>query len=145
MSGNKKIKNANPLEYRGIKFKSRLEKMTYVTLKEAGFPVKYEPIKFVVWDGFRPTVPFYNKDRVSRLLKPEMKKVMDITYTPDFVFYHNKYMVVIEAKGIENDTFPIKKKLFRKWLQENKQKSIYFEIFTKRQLLQAIEIIKNLK
>lgn len=31
---NKKIKNAHPLEYKGIKFKSQLERMTYTTFKE---------------------------------------------------------------------------------------------------------------
>ena len=55
--------------------------------------------------------------------------------------------IVIEAKGFENDTLPIKKKLFRKWLEkQNSQgnKYIFFEIFTKRQLMQAIDIIKNI-
>jgi hypothetical protein len=46
---------------------------------------------------------------------------------------------------MENDVFPIKKKLFRAWLEEHYPKSIYFEIYTKRQLLQAIDIINNLK
>ena len=60
---NKKIKNASPLEYDGISFKSKLEKMIYQILKENGFPVEYEPHKFVIWEGFRPTIPFYNKDK----------------------------------------------------------------------------------
>ena len=55
--------------------------------------------------------------------------------------------VYIEAKGIENDVFYIKKKLFRKylddWFIKTNQSSIYFEIYTKKQLLQAIEIIKK--
>ena len=141
---NKKIINASPLEYEGISFKSKLEKMIYQTLKERGFPVKYEPYKFIIWKGFRPTVPFYDKDKVTRMLKLESKKIIDITYTPDFVFEHNDYLVVIEAKGMENDRFYLKKKMFRKLLEENHPKSIYFEIFTKKQLLQAIDIIKNL-
>ena len=55
--------------------------------------------------------------------------------------------VFIEVKGIENDVFYIKKKLFRAYLEKCKKEKglnlLYFEIFTKRQLLQAIEIIKN--
>ena len=136
MSENKKIINASPLEYDGIPFKSKLEKMMYQTLKEAGFPVEYEPHKYIIWDGFKPTVPFYNKDKVTRMLKQETKKIQAISYTPDLSFIHNGYLVVIEAKGIE---------MFRKWLEENYPKSIYFEIYTKRQLLQAIDIINNLK
>lgn len=141
---NKKIKNASPLEYDGISFKSKLEKMIYQTLKEQGFPVEYEPHKFVLWQGFRPTVPFYDKDKSTRMLKLENKKIIDITYTPDFVFTYKGFLVVIEAKGMENDRFYLKKKMFRKWLEDNHPKSIYFEIYTKKQLLQAISIIQNL-
>lgn len=141
---NKKIKNASPLEYDDISFKSKLEKMIYQTLKEQGFPVKYEPYRFIIWDGFRPTVPFYNKDKATRMLKLENKKIISITYTPDFVFEHNGFLVIIEAKGMENDRFYLKKKIFRKWLEDNHPKSIYFEIYTKKQLLQAIDIIRDL-
>lgn len=141
---NKKIRNASPLEYDDIYFKSQLEKMIYQTLREQGFPVEYEPRKFILWQGFRPTVPFYDKDKYTRMLKLENKKIIDITYTPDFVFKQNEYLVVIEAKGMENDCFYLKKKMFRKWLEDNHPKSIYFEIYTKKQLLQAINIIKDL-
>lgn len=141
---NKKIKNASPLEYDDIYFKSQLEKMIYQTLREQGFPVEYEPHKFVLWQGFRPTVPFYDKDKYTRMLKLENKKIIDITYTPDFVFTYNGFLVIIEAKGMENDCFYLKKKMFRKWLEDNHPKSIYFEIYTKKQLLQAISIIQNL-
>lgn len=142
---NKKIKNAHPLEYKGIKFKSQLERMTYTTFKEKGFPIKYEPEKFILWEGFYPSVPFYNKDRKSRMLKLEKKKVLPISYTPDFIFKHNGYLIVIEAKGLENDVFPIKKKLFRCWLEKYHPKSIYFEVYSKKQVLQAVDIINNLK
>lgn len=141
---NKKIKNASPLEFDDIYFKSQLEKMIYQTLREQGFPVEYEPHKFVLWQGFRPTVPFYDKDKYTRMLKLESKKIIDITYTPDFVFTYNGFLVIIEAKGMENDCFYLKKKMFRKWLEDNHPKSIYFEIYTKKQLLQAINIIQNL-
>ena len=142
--GNRRIRNASPLEYGGITFKSKLEKMIYQTLKEQDFPVEYEPKKFIIWEGFRPTVPFYNKDKVTRMLKLENKKIIDITYTPDFVFSYKDFLIVIEGKGLENDRFYLKKKMFRKWLEEHYPKSIYFEIYTKKQLLQAIEIINQL-
>ena len=48
---------------------------------------------------------------------------------------------------MENDVFYIKKKLFIKFLDDRYastgQKSMYFEIYNKRQLLQALEIIKD--
>lgn len=141
---NKKIINASPLEYDGIFFKSKLEKMAYQTLKEQGFPVLYEPKKIIIWEGFRPNVPFYNKDASTRMLKMDSKKVIDISYTPDLMFEYNNHLIIIEMKGFENNTYPLKKKIFRKWLESNYPNSIYFEIFTKKQLLQAIDIIKNL-
>lgn len=141
---NKKIINASPLEYDGISFKSKLEKMAYQTLKEQGFPVLYEPRKFIIWKGFRPNVPFYNKDASTRMLKMDSKKVIDISYTPDLMFEYNNHLIIIEMKGFENNTYPLKKKIFRKWLESNYPNSIYFEIFTKKQLLQAIDIIKKL-
>lgn len=141
---NKKIINASPLEYDGISFKSKLEKMAYQTLKEQGFPVLYEPKKFIIWEGFKPNVPFYNKDASTRMLKMDSKKVIDISYTPDLMFEYNNHLIIIEMKGFENNTYPLKKKIFRKWLESNYPNSIYFEIFTKKQLLQAIDIIKNL-
>lgn len=145
MAENKKIKNASPLEYNGISFKSKLEKMVYQTLRENNLPVEYEPQKFIIWEGFKPTVPFYNKDKSTRMLKQDSKKLINVSYTPDFVFRYNNHLVIIEAKGMENDLFPMKKKMFRKWLEDNEPKSIYFEIYTKKQLLQAIDIIKNLQ
>lgn len=142
---NRKIRNASPLEYDGIFFKSKLEKMTYQILRENGFPVKYEPKKFIIWEGFKPNIPFYNKDKKTRLLKLDSKKIISISYTPDFVFPYNNHIIIIESKGLENEVFPLKKKIFRKWLENNCRNSIYFEIYTKRQLLQAIDIIKALK
>lgn len=140
---NKKIKNAHPLEYEGIQFKSQLEKTAYITLKEAGFPVEYEPKKITIWKGFKPTVPFYDKNNTTRLLQLQMRKLIDITYTPDFMFEYKNHTIIIEIKGFANETFPIKKKVFRAWLEDHPD-SIYFEVYSEKQVLQAIEIIKNL-
>ena len=144
LAENKKVLNATPLEFEGISFKSKLEKTVYQTLREHGFPVQYEPQKFIIWEGFKPTVPFYNKDKSTRMLKPETHKLIDVSYTPDFLFTYKNRLVIIEAKGFENDLYPLKKKMFRKWLEEHHPDSIFFEVYTKRQLLQAIDIIKTL-
>ena len=84
MAENKKIKNATKNTVDGINFKSRLEAMIYKTLKEQGFNVEYEPKKFIIWKGYIPTVPFYDKDHKTGLLKPNRDKLIDMTYTPDF-------------------------------------------------------------
>ena len=145
---NKKIKNATLSEYEGVALKSQTEKLIWKTLNEQGIKAVYETEKIVLIDGFKPTKYFYTrvKNKLTKRweLKTDFKKVINITYTPDFIFYLNGYKVYLEVKGFENDVFPVKKKLFRKSLEETHPEALFFEIYTKKQLLQAIEIIKKL-
>ena len=140
---NRKIKNATPTLYNGIQFKSKLEVSCYKTLIEHGLMPLYEQRTFTIWQGFRPSVPFYNRDRKTKDICLDNHKLRDITYTPDFTLTHNGTLVILEIKGAFNDVFPIKRKLFRKHL-ETVGNAVYFEIHTKRELLNAIGIIKNL-
>lgn len=157
MVGNKKIRGATKTNSLGITFKSQLEKSLFKTLLELGFNPKYEPKTFIVWDGFTAITPFYDKEtdsqrdkrdpKSSKILVEKSHIVQPIRYTPDIYFEYSNIDVWIEAKGIENDVFYIKKKLFRKYL-DNKlsntgKRSLYFEVYTKKQLLQAIEIVKS--
>ena len=146
---NKKVKNATPMSYDGVDFKSRLEMTAYKMFKDAGFNIQYEPCKYVLWKGFKPTVPFYNRKRASKKsnttgLKLDNKKLMDTTYTPDFQLRYKGYLIVIETKGMETPEFQIKKKLFRQYLENNVPNSIFFELFSKVHIQQALEIIKDL-
>lgn len=159
---NKKIRNATQSSSKGITFKSQLEKSIYNTLLQQGFEPQYEPTTFTLWEGFEPITPYYDKEtdkqKAKRLLEAvdscpsktlvqKTGRVVGIRYTPDFYFKYNDLNVYIEAKGIENDVFYIKKKMFIKYLDilylEKGEKSLYFEVYTKKQLLQAIEIIKS--
>ena len=156
---NKKIRNATICKGSSITFKSQLEKTIYNTLIEQGFIPKYEP-KRIVLLNFEPcTVPFYDKEtdaqykkrieeggKPPRLLNLKGNILLPITYTPDFYIRHNNIDVWIEAKGMENDVYYLKKKLFMRYLEKKKKKgvkSIFFEIYSKKQLLQAIEIFKQ--
>lgn len=163
MSKNKKIRNATVSKVKGITFKSQTEKMVYKTLLENNIEPEYEKHTFLLWEGFTPTTPFYdqetnkqqekrnlaeNPDKASpKKLVLKSEKVIGIRYTPDFHFVVNNVDIWIEVKGIENDVFYIKKKLFRKFLDDrfeaDGKRSMFFEIYTKRQLLQALEIINN--
>lgn len=157
---NNKIKNTTKIKFEGIEFKSKLEESTYNTLREFGFNPLYEPKTFILWKDYISNTPFYDietksqwKKRVreggvkNRLLVKKTSKIQGIKYTPDFYFRYKNLDVYIETKGIENDVFYIKKKLFRayldKVLEEKNQKSIFFEVYTKVQLLQSIEIIQK--
>lgn len=145
---NKKIKNATSTEFNGIKFKSKSEVMVYKTLLQEGFKPNYEPTKYIIWEGFKPSVLTYKPDKSGELVI-QNKKLIDITYTPDFLFIapDNKTLVILEVKGFCNDLYPVKEKMFRKFLEElsenYNQPVIFFQIKTKKQLLQAIKIINE--
>lgn len=141
---NTKIKNATPTRFNGIEFKSKLEVSVYKTLLVAGFKPDYEKLKFTLWEGYKPTVPFYTKSKKTRELELDDTKIRGITYTPDFTFRYKDYLIIVEVKGKENDVYPYKRKLFRKWLEINCPKSVFFEVFTKRNTETAIKIIKQL-
>lgn len=141
---NKKIKNATEVVYDGITFKSKLECNFYKTLKEEGLDVDYEPVTFTLVAGFQPSIDFYNRGKKLRKYKLNMKRVQPLTYTPDFIVNHNGNTFIIEAKGMENDTYPIKRKLFRKYMEElGDPPRVFFEVHTKKELLESIEIIKS--
>lgn len=144
---NKKIKNATPLIFDNIKFKSKSEVMAYKTLKEYGFNPQYESTTYTLIDGFKPTIPFYMRNSCNELSLND-KKIISIKYTPDFIVIYKTLCAFIEVKGYSNDCFPMKRKLFRRYLEMNKNINpsndyMFFEIHTKKELLQAIEIIKS--
>lgn len=143
---NKKVKNATPVEYNGIHFKSTLELTVYKELVQAGFEPKYEQRSFILWHGFRPTVPFYTREEKKAKSKVilKMDKLRNMIYTPDFTFDYNGHLIIIEVKGRENDVYPIKRKMFRQALEDYTYESpLFFEVFSKDQLLQVIKIIKS--
>ena len=53
--------------------------------------------------------------RANSLIE-EIKKILNIKYTPDFVGKH----FIIETKGRANESFPMRWKLFKKYIAENK-------------------------
>lgn len=151
---NRKIKNATPKEYNGIKFKSLAEVMVYKTLLQQGFNPQYESETFHIWEGFIPNkVPFYTRNTFNRKNKnievisdttvKDNRPLQDITYTPDFIFYYNSIKVIVEVKGLQNDVFPYKFKMFRKYLERQNEPYMLWEIFTKKQLLECINLLKK--
>lgn len=137
---NKKIKGATPLVVNNIRFKSKIEASVYKHLLQAGFDPVYEGMTFTLWEGFKPTVPYYSKSN-----KLNNSKLRDITYTPDFTFMYGGRLIVIEVKGYTNDVFPYKFKMFRKLMEEKPYigNTLIFEVFSIKQLKECINIIKN--
>jgi len=106
---NKKVRNATPLDYNGISFKSKLEVYTYQQLTKFKIEANYEPIKFTIIEPFQ-----YDEEKVRAM-----------TYTPDFVGDD----FVIECKGWANDAFPLRWKIFKYFLYMNK---IHYKLYLLR-------------
>lgn len=158
---NKKIRNATTCKgsgnFKSITFKSKLEKTIFKFLDEEGYHPQYEPKQFTLWEGFEPKTPFYDKETDSQYEKRGISdgkklilktaKVVGIRYTPDIYFKYGEYDIWVEVKGKENDVAYIKKKLFRKYLddvmEKTGQKSYYFEVYNKKHIKQVIDILKN--
>ena len=151
MENNKKVVNATPCTYNGINFKSKLEVRIYKAIEAEGYAPLYEPITFTIWNGFKPRIPFYKqKSKRNKVLVLEDTKIRDITYTPDIVFYAGTKMVLVEVKpDYENDVFPYKKKLFRKFLEKQFEEiseehlPIYVQVGTVKHLKDFIKILKE--
>lgn len=139
---NKKIANATPTEYNGIKFKSQIESRIYKALLTVGITPEYEKHTYILSPKSKTTVPFYNRTpkKGFHLIN---RNLSAITYTPDFTFTLNNVFVIIEVKGRENDVFPFKRNLFRKLLETFDFPVMFFEIRNKKELLQSLDIIKK--
>ena len=147
---NVKVINATPCTYNGIDFKSKLEMNIYKAIENEGYAPLYEPITFTIWNGFKPRIPFYKKNKSSRKMALENTKIRDITYTPDIIFYAGTKMILVEVKpDYENDVFPYKKKLFRRFLEDqfegvsDEHMPIYVQVGTIKHLKDFIKILKE--
>ena len=147
---NAKVINATPCSYNGIDFKSKLEMNIYKAIESEGYAPLYEPITFTIWNGFKPRIPFYKKNKSSRKMVLENTKIRDITYTPDIIFYAGTRMILVEVKpDYENDVFPYKKKLFRRFLEtqfegiSEEHMPIYVQVGTIKHLKDFIRILKE--
>ena len=153
MSGstNKKIRNASPKEYNGIKFRSTLECSCYKKLEQSGLQFEYESESAVLMEGFYLEnivlyAPTRVKGKLSKTLDKQEGKIRAITYTPDFIVNTDTHIIYFDVKGKENDTYPLKKKMFLKQLEKlpTVKKIIFIEPHSVKQMVQAIDFIKKL-
>jgi hypothetical protein len=104
----------------GIDFASKLEAHMYKLLKKNKIDVGYESEKFTIIEGFNADFSCFEKTATKKVLHDRgNKKVLPITYTPDFVDTHNPPRFIIECKGNPNERFPIVWKLFKRHIAMN--------------------------
>lgn len=144
---NKKVKNAQPVTEEATNFRSKLELMHYKLLKEAGLNPIYESYTASLFEKFRlKNTLFYAP--IKKEFKAYTRVIMGITYTPDFFIKYKDYNIFIDSKGQPNDVYPLKKKMFLWHLEQlseiTGEKYIFFEPHNRKQIIDTIEIIKNL-
>ena len=137
------IVKSNKATYNGIEFKSRLELYMYQQLTLAGLSFEYEGESFAILDAFQDSNRLVSKHNKSFIEKGN-RRVIGIKYTPDFVVKVNgETRFIIETKGRPNESFPIRLKLFRWWVNKNNYKWDIFIPTNQKQCDETIKMIQD--
>ena len=125
--------------YDGIKFASGLEKYMYIALKTAGIHAVYEGMTFVLQEDFKFDVDSYERQANGKcqMVNRGQKKIQNIKYTPDFV--SNSF--IIECKGRANETFPLRWKMFKKYVKEHLKHVTLYKPQNQKECDLVIELI----
>ena len=127
--------------YDGIKFASGLEKYMYIALKKAKIHAVYEGTVFELQEGFMFNVDSYERQSNGKgdMVDRGQKKILNIKYTPDFV----SDSFIIECKGRANESFPIRWKMFKKYVKEHLKHVTLYKPQNQKECDQVIELIIN--
>ena len=140
---------AKKVTYDGINFASGLERYMYQALKKAKLKAVYEGATFEISKGFEFTNTSYERtgNGKGEFKQRGRKKILPIKYTPDFIGYINgaEYHYIIECKGRANESFPIRWKLFKKYLADNKIKTTLYKPQNQKQCDETVELILSLQ
>jgi hypothetical protein len=130
---------AKKVIYDGITFASGLEKYMYMALKKAKIKAKYEGETYTIFEGFMFDNESYERQSNGKgdLVNRGSKKILGIKYTPDFI---NKEFI-IECKGRANDTFPMRWKLFKKYVKENLPHVTLYKPQNQKECDKVVELI----
>ena len=129
--------------YDGIKFASGLEKYMYLALKKAKIKAIYEGETYVVQDGFMFDIISYERQGNGKgeFRNRGEKKILPIKYTPDFV----SDSFIIECKGRANQSFPLRWKMFKKYLKVHLPHVIIYKPQNQKECDKVIELITQHK
>ena len=107
---------AKKVSFDGIQFASGLERYMYQALKKAKIKSKYEGKTYEIQEGFMFNVDSYERQANGKgdMVNRGQKKILNIKYTPDFI----SDSFIIECKGRANESFPIRWKMFKKYVKE---------------------------
>ena len=130
---------ANKVSFDGINFASGLEKHMYIALKKAKIKAKYEGQTYVVQEGFEFDVKSYERQGNGKgeFRNRGEKKILPIKYTPDFI----SDSFIIECKGRANESFPLRWKMFKKYVKAHMPHVIIYKPQNQKECNEVIELI----
>jgi hypothetical protein len=125
--------------YDGISFASGLEKYMYKALKESGIDFRYEGETFELLPAFQFSNDCHERQSNGKgdFINRGNKKVLNIKYTPDFTGWD----FIIETKGRANESFPLRYKLFKKWMFDNNDTRALYKPQNQEEIKKTIELI----
>ena len=134
---------AKKVVFDGIKFASGLERYMYQVLKKAKIKAKYEGKTYIVQEGFMFNNKSYERQSNGKgdLVNRGCKKILPIKYTPDFV----SDSFIIECKGRANESFPMRWKMFKKYVNDNLKHVTLYKPQNQKECDKVIELIKENK
>ena len=123
----------------GITFASGLEKYMYLALKDNNITAQYESHTFELVNSFEFQNDCFERQGNGKgdFCNRGNKKVLNLKYTPDFVGKD----FIIETKGRANDSFPMRWKLFKKWMQDNDDTRTLYKPQSNPECLKTVELI----
>tara|TARA_R110002020_G_scaffold76192_1_gene193394 strand:+ start:81 stop:527 length:447 start_codon:yes stop_codon:yes gene_type:complete len=132
---------AKKVTFDGIKFASGLEKHMYIALKKAKIKAKYEGKTYVVQEGFMFNNESYERQSNGKgdLVNRGCKKILPIKYTPDFI----SDSFIIECKGRANESFPMRWKMFKKYVNDNLPHVTLYKPQNQKECDKVIELINE--
>lgn len=140
----RQITRSTKVKYKGIEFASKLEMHMYKLLCQEKIKVDYEGTTFTLVPGFKFESSTYEKTKARKELHDKgNKKILPITYTPDFVDAHEPPRFIIETKGNPNEAFPIRWKLFKKHLHDTNNTATLFMPRNQKDCAEVIRLIKE--
>lgn len=117
MSKKRQITRSKKTVVDGIQFASKLEAHMYKLLKHNNISYKYEGEKYILIDSFQYEASSYEKTATKKYLHDRgNKKILPISYTPDFIDSEYPPRYIIECKGNPNERFPLVWKLFKRYI-----------------------------
>ena len=148
MKYRKKAKKRGPVRSKkvicdGITFASGLEKYMYLALRKAKIKADYEGETFTLIDGFEFDTTSYERQSNGKgeFKNRGNKKILPIKYTPDFV----NERFIIECKGRANESFPMRWKLFKRFINRCYPHVILYKPQNQKECDQVIELITKNK